>query len=45
MASDAVDAVILQRRIKIGNPAGFQIIEIQMSEYLKTIVKLTISKI
>jgi hypothetical protein len=29
MASDAVDAVILLRRIKIGNPAGFQIIEIQ----------------
>jgi hypothetical protein len=29
MASDAVGAVILLRRIKIGNPAGFQIIEIQ----------------
>jgi hypothetical protein len=29
MASDAVDAVILPRRIKIGNSAGFQIIEIQ----------------
>jgi len=27
--SDAVDAVILLRRIKIGNPEGFQIIEIQ----------------
>jgi len=27
-ASDAVDAVILLRRIKIGNPEGFQIIEI-----------------
>jgi hypothetical protein len=34
MASDAVDAVILLRRIKIGNPEGFQII-----------VKVTISKI
>ena len=28
-ASDAVDVVILLRRIKIGNPVGFQIIEIQ----------------
>jgi len=28
-ASDAVDAVILLRRIKIGNPLWFQIIEIQ----------------
>jgi hypothetical protein len=28
-ASDAVDALILLRRIKIGNPEGFQIIEIQ----------------
>jgi hypothetical protein len=29
MASDAVDVVIFLRRIKIGNPEGFQIIEIQ----------------
>jgi len=29
MASAAVDAVILLRRIKIGNPIGFQILEIQ----------------
>jgi len=28
-ASDAVNAVILLRRIKIGNPLGYQIIEIQ----------------
>jgi hypothetical protein len=28
-ASDAVDAVILLRRIKIGNPVRFQIVEIQ----------------
>jgi len=28
-ASDAVDAVILLRRIKIGNPKGFQILEIK----------------
>jgi len=31
--SDAVDAVILLRRIKIGNPKGFQILKI----YLKII--------
>jgi hypothetical protein len=29
MASDEVDAMILQRRIKIGEFAGFQIIGIQ----------------
>jgi hypothetical protein len=29
MTSDEVDAVILLRRIKIGKPAGFQIIGIQ----------------
>ncbi len=27
------------------NPAGFQILEIQMAEYIKNIIKLTISKI
>jgi len=44
-ASDAVDAVILLRRIKIGNPAGFKLLKFKMSEYLKNIVKLIISKI
>jgi hypothetical protein len=29
MASDTVDAVILLRRIKIGNPVGFQNFGIQ----------------
>jgi hypothetical protein len=43
-ASDTVDAVILLRQIKIGNPAGVQIIEIKMSECLKNIAKITISK-
>ena len=43
--SDAVDAVILLRRIKIGNPEGFQFFEVKISEYLINIVKLNISKI
>ena len=29
MASDTIDMVILPRRIKIGNPFGFQILEIK----------------
>jgi len=44
-ASEAVGAVILLKRIKIGNPVGFQILEIQNGKYLKNIIKLTISKI
>jgi hypothetical protein len=44
-ASDAVSAVILLRRIKIGNPVEFKIIEIQNVEYLKNMIKLTVSKI
>ena len=38
-ASDAVDAV------KLEIPQGFRILKFNMSEYLKIIVKLTISKI
>jgi hypothetical protein len=30
-ASDAAGAVILLRRIKIGNPVGFQILKIRMA--------------
>jgi hypothetical protein len=45
MASDAIGAVILLRRIKIGNPIGFKFFKFRMAEYLKNIIKLTISKI
>jgi len=38
-ASDAVDAV------KLEIPSGFKILKFKMSEYLKNIVKLTITKI
>jgi len=38
-ASDAVDAV------KLEIPKGFKLLKFKMSEYLKNIVKLTISKI
>jgi len=39
MASDAVGAV------KLEIPEGFKFLKFRMSEYLKNIIKLTISKI
>jgi hypothetical protein len=38
-ASDEVDAV------KLEIPKGFKLLKLKMSEYLKNVVKLTISKI
>jgi len=38
-ASDAVDAV------KLEIPKGFKFLKLKMAEYLKNIIKLTISKI
>ena len=38
-ASDAIDAV------KLEIPKGFKLLEFKMSEYLKNIVKVTLSKI